>query len=43
MLARHLEDFLTDLANAGKSAHTRRAYRGDLIAFAPTTAKNSPS
>ncbi|MFD1938714.1 tyrosine-type recombinase/integrase [Nonomuraea mangrovi] len=33
-LARHLDDFLTDLANAGKSAHTRRAYRGDLIAFA---------
>ncbi|MET8991938.1 site-specific integrase [Nonomuraea wenchangensis] len=33
-LARHLDDFLTDLANAGKSAHTRRAYRGDLVAFA---------
>ncbi len=33
-LARHLDDFLTDLANAEKSAHTRRAYRGDLIAFA---------
>ncbi|MFI6458715.1 site-specific integrase [Streptosporangium amethystogenes] len=33
-LAAHLDDFLTDLANAGKSAHTRRAYRGDLIAFA---------
>jgi integrase/recombinase XerD len=33
-LARHLDDFLTDLANAGASAHTRRAYRGDLIAFA---------
>ncbi|GGT46163.1 tyrosine-type recombinase/integrase [Nonomuraea spiralis] len=33
-LARHLDDFLTDLANAGKSAHTRLAYRGDLIAFA---------
>lgn len=33
-LARHLDDFLTGLANAGKSAHTRRAYRGDLIAFA---------
>ncbi|MDP4511818.1 tyrosine-type recombinase/integrase [Nonomuraea turcica] len=31
---RHLDDFLTDLANAGISAHTRRAYRGDLIAFA---------
>jgi integrase/recombinase XerC/integrase/recombinase XerD len=23
-LARHLDDFLTDLANAGASAHTRR-------------------
>ncbi|MEV5893814.1 site-specific integrase [Nonomuraea fuscirosea] len=33
-LARHLDDFLTDLANAGASAHTRRAYRSDLIAFA---------
>ncbi|MCG5213470.1 tyrosine-type recombinase/integrase [Streptosporangium soli] len=33
-LARHLDDFLTDLANAGRSAHTRRSYRGDLIAFA---------
>ncbi|MGW5159738.1 site-specific integrase [Nonomuraea wenchangensis] len=33
-LARHLDDFLTDLANAGKSAHIRRAYRGDLVAFA---------
>jgi integrase/recombinase XerC/integrase/recombinase XerD len=33
-LARHLDDFLTDLANAGASVHTRRAYRGDLIAFA---------
>ena len=33
-LAAHLDDFLTDLANAGASAHTRRAYRGDLIAFA---------
>ncbi|GAA3263912.1 tyrosine-type recombinase/integrase [Nonomuraea helvata] len=33
-LSRHLDDFLTDLANAGASVHTRRAYRGDLIAFA---------
>jgi integrase/recombinase XerC/integrase/recombinase XerD len=33
-LARHIGDFLTDLTNAGKSAHTVRAYRGDLIAFA---------
>ncbi|MEV0150664.1 MULTISPECIES: tyrosine-type recombinase/integrase [unclassified Nonomuraea] len=33
-LAAHLNDFLTDLANAGASFHTRRAYRGDLIAFA---------
>ncbi|WP_336213137.1 site-specific integrase [Nonomuraea sp. LPB2021202275-12-8] len=33
-LVAHLNDFLTDLANAGASPHTRRAYRGDLIAFA---------
>ncbi|YCK40233.1 site-specific integrase [Actinomadura sp. ATCC 39365] len=33
-LARHLDDFLTDLANTGASAHTLRAYRSDLIAFA---------
>jgi integrase/recombinase XerC/integrase/recombinase XerD len=33
-LARHSDDFLTGLANAGASPHTRRAYRGDLIAFA---------
>ncbi|MGI5290842.1 tyrosine-type recombinase/integrase [Nonomuraea polychroma] len=33
-LTAHLNDFLTDLANAGASPHTRRAYRGDLIAFA---------
>ncbi|MGP4104060.1 tyrosine-type recombinase/integrase [Nonomuraea sp. KM90] len=33
-LARHLDDFLTDLANAGASTHTRRPYRGDLIPFA---------
>jgi transposase len=29
-LARHLDHFLTDLANAGTSAHTRRAYGDDL-------------
>jgi integrase/recombinase XerC/integrase/recombinase XerD len=33
-LARHLDDFLTDLDNAESSPHTIRAYRGDLIAFA---------
>ncbi len=33
-LARHLGDFLTELSNAGGSAHTLRGYRGDLIAFA---------
>ncbi|MEU6729334.1 hypothetical protein ABZ917_37005 [Nonomuraea wenchangensis] len=33
-LARHLDDFLTDLANACASVHTRRACRGDLIVFA---------
>ncbi|MEV0633128.1 hypothetical protein ACI2LC_37485 [Nonomuraea wenchangensis] len=26
-LTAHLNDFLTDLANAGASPHTRRAYR----------------
>lgn len=33
-LACHLDDFLTDLAHAGASMHTRRAYRGDLLQFA---------
>lgn len=33
-LARHVCDFLTDLANAGASGHTLRAYRGDLALFA---------
>ncbi|MDL4813170.1 tyrosine-type recombinase/integrase [Actinomadura opuntiae] len=33
-LTRHLDDFLTDLDNAGASPHTIRAYRGDLVAFA---------
>jgi integrase/recombinase XerC/integrase/recombinase XerD len=33
-LARHVDDFLTDLANTNASAHTRRAYRGDLLQFA---------
>ncbi|MFD1939660.1 site-specific integrase [Nonomuraea mangrovi] len=33
-LAAHLDDFLTDLANAGASPHTRRAYRGGLLQFA---------
>jgi integrase/recombinase XerD len=28
-----VEDFLADLARAGKSAHTVRAYRGDLRDF----------
>ncbi|WP_433235897.1 site-specific integrase [Streptosporangium sp. CA-135522] len=27
-------DFLTDLADTGASPHTRRAYRGNLVAFA---------
>lgn len=30
-LARHLDDFLTDLVHAGASGHTPRAYRGNLI------------
>ncbi len=33
-LARHIDDFLTDLANANRPRNTIRAYRGDLIAFA---------
>jgi integrase/recombinase XerD len=33
-LVRHIDDFLTDLANANKPRNTIRAYRGDLIAFA---------
>ena len=33
-LARHIDDFLTDLANAHKPRNTIRAYRGDLIGFA---------
>jgi integrase/recombinase XerC/integrase/recombinase XerD len=33
-LARHIDDFLTDLANANRPRNTVRAYRGDLIAFA---------
>ncbi len=33
-VARHIDDFLTYLANANKPRNTIRAYRGDLIAFA---------
>ncbi|QYN19650.1 tyrosine-type recombinase/integrase [Amycolatopsis sp. DSM 110486] len=33
-LARHIDDFLADLANTNASAHTIRAYRGDLTQFA---------
>lgn len=33
-LARRIDDFLADLANANKPRNTIRAYRGDLIAFA---------
>jgi integrase/recombinase XerD len=32
-LARHLDGFLTDQKNANASAHTVRAYRGDLLQF----------
>jgi hypothetical protein len=32
-LARHIDDFLTDLANANKPRNTIRAYRGDLTGF----------
>ena len=30
-LARHIVDFLTDLANANKPRNTIRAYRGDRV------------
>ncbi|WP_433304667.1 site-specific integrase [Actinoplanes sp. CA-030573] len=33
-LAAALAEFLTDLANGNASAHTIRAYRGDLLQFA---------
>lgn len=33
-LARPFADFLTDLTNSASSAHTVRAYRGDLVQFA---------
>jgi integrase/recombinase XerD len=33
-LARHIDDFLTDLANANKPRNTIRAYHGDLTRFA---------
>lgn len=33
-LARALDQFLTDLSNRNASAHTIRAYRGDLLGFA---------
>ena len=33
-LARHIDEFLTDLANANKPRNTIRAYRGDLTGFA---------
>lgn len=33
-LAEPVEEFLTDLANAGRSPHTLRCYRGDLAQFA---------
>ncbi|MEV6252768.1 hypothetical protein AB0L97_05855 [Nocardia sp. NPDC051911] len=31
-MAVHIEEFLTDLANANRPASTLRAYRGDLTA-----------
>jgi integrase/recombinase XerD len=33
-LARHIDDFLTDLANANRPGNTIRAFRGDLTGFA---------
>ena len=38
-LARQIDDFLTDLANANKPRNTIRAYRGDLS----TSAEIQPS
>ncbi|MBE1582714.1 hypothetical protein ACFPOI_60195 [Nonomuraea angiospora] len=39
-----LDDFLTDLTNAGASAHTRRAYRAGTCCSSPaTTATRSAS
>lgn len=32
-LARHIDDFLADLANANKPRNTIRAYRGDLTGW----------
>jgi integrase/recombinase XerC/integrase/recombinase XerD len=34
LLAHHIDDFLTDLANANTPRNTIRAYRGDLTGFA---------
>ena len=34
LLARHIDGFLTDLANANRPRNTIRAYRGDLTGFA---------
>lgn len=42
-LARHIGDFLADLRNQNSPAHTRRAYRGDLLQFAATTARRLAS
>ena len=33
-LARHIDDFLTGLANTNRPRNTIRAYRGDVVAFA---------
>ncbi|MEV5893662.1 hypothetical protein [Nonomuraea fuscirosea] len=41
-LAAPLDDFLTDLANGGASAHTRRAYRGICSGSPATTATTVP-
>ena len=41
-LARHIDDFLTDLANANKPRNKIRACRGDLPGSPPTTTATSP-
>ncbi len=42
-LARHIEDFLADLANANASAQTIRAYRGISPSSPPTTTSRAAS
>jgi integrase/recombinase XerD len=41
-VARHIDDFLTDLANAGASGHTLRAALIDLAAQLPAAISPIP-